>query len=135
MSIVEHELNETKVLASPHAWPELSQREMSVLTYLVQGYSHKEIADTIGVAAGTVNVFVHRIRQKTKARSRRELILAAAQYGIHHPDDRADNHPRHEPDLQFVEEAWPKVPDSVRAAILSLVHAVSSIGDTTAVSR
>jgi len=128
MSIVDHDLPEAFGSSLPDGpLPDLTQREVSVLANIVRGYSHKEIADVLGIALGTVNVFVHRIRRKTGAKSRRDLVCLAARYGISGSAHAEVDQQSDALELSVVEQAWPRVPSSVRAAILSLVQAVRDI--------
>jgi DNA-binding NarL/FixJ family response regulator len=61
---------------------ELSERERAVLTCLVKGYTYEAIANELGISQKTVGSYIQRVREKTKARSRKELIEAAARHGI-----------------------------------------------------
>jgi DNA-binding NarL/FixJ family response regulator len=58
---------------------ELSKRENEILTLLAQGYLYKEIADTLGIGAGTVNTYIRRIYEKLHVNSRTEAIARHAE--------------------------------------------------------
>ncbi len=52
----------------------LSPREEDVLRLLAQGHRSKEIADDLGIGAGTVNTHVRHIYEKLHVRSRAEAV-------------------------------------------------------------
>lgn len=60
----------------------LSDRERTVLSCLVRGYTYEAIATELGISQKTVGSYIQRVREKTKSRSRKELIEAATRYGI-----------------------------------------------------
>jgi DNA-binding NarL/FixJ family response regulator len=57
----------------------LSPREEEILKLLGRGYRSKEIADLLGISAGTVNTYVRQIYEKLHVRSRAEAV--ARHYG------------------------------------------------------
>ena len=59
-------------------WPRLTRREREVVLLVGVGISNKEIAQQLGLSAGTVKLHVHNIFQKTGARTRYELIVLMA---------------------------------------------------------
>ncbi len=52
----------------------LSQREVEVLQFLVDGHSYKSIADKLSISAHTVRFHLHNIYEKLHVRSRAELV-------------------------------------------------------------
>jgi DNA-binding NarL/FixJ family response regulator len=54
--------------------PRLSPREEEVLKLLAKGFRSKEIADQLGVGAGTINTHVRHIYEKLHVRSRAEAV-------------------------------------------------------------
>ena len=52
----------------------LSPREKSVLSLLSQGFLYKEIAESLGISAGTVDTYIRRIYEKLQVHSRSEAI-------------------------------------------------------------
>ena len=52
----------------------LSPREEDILRLLAKGYRSKEIADELGIGAGTVNTHVRHIYEKLHVRSRAEAV-------------------------------------------------------------
>lgn len=62
--------------------PDLSSRELSVLQYIANGLSAREIATRLGVSRNTVNVFRTRLMKKTGLRSTADLVLYAARLGL-----------------------------------------------------
>jgi len=59
----------------------LTPRERQVVELLVKGFSYKEVASQLGIAIGTVGVFVNRIYEKLHVNSRREIIAWSQQVG------------------------------------------------------
>jgi ATP/maltotriose-dependent transcriptional regulator MalT len=59
---------------------DLSPREIEVFALLAQGLTNREIGTRLFISEGTAKVHVHRIFQKTGARSRAEAAVAAASY-------------------------------------------------------
>lgn len=62
--------------------PDLSEREVKVLEQVAQGFSNKEIAEHLGVSAGTVKVHVTHILAKLDAADRTQAVTIALQRGI-----------------------------------------------------
>jgi DNA-binding NarL/FixJ family response regulator len=56
----------------------LSPREREIAILLARGLGDAEIGSTIGMAAGSVGVYVARIRRRLKVDSRRELAAWVA---------------------------------------------------------
>ena len=59
----------------------LTPRERQVVELLVKRYSFKEVASQLGIAIGTVGVFVNRIYEKLHINSRCEIIAWSQQGG------------------------------------------------------
>jgi LuxR family maltose regulon positive regulatory protein len=66
---------------------DLSPREIEVFALLAQGLTNREIATRLFISDVTVKVHVHRIFQKTGARSRAEAAVAAASYLANRGED------------------------------------------------
>jgi len=60
----------------------LSERELDVLRELASGQSNKMIASKLGIAEGTVKVYVKRVLRKIGAGNRTQAALWAASHGI-----------------------------------------------------
>ncbi|MHA4740442.1 response regulator [Dyadobacter sp. MSC1_007] len=60
----------------------LSTREFQIATYLVQGYSQKQISELLQVQYGTVNTLKQRLYQKLNIEHHKELAELALIYGI-----------------------------------------------------
>ncbi len=52
----------------------LSPRERTVLDYLAKGYLYKEIAESLGLSALTVDTYVRRIYEKLQVNSRSQAV-------------------------------------------------------------
>ncbi len=66
----------------------LSEREEQVLKQIALGYTHKEIAGLLSISEKTVDTYRARILEKTKLRSRAEIVRCAIAVGSFcaHPD-------------------------------------------------
>lgn len=53
----------------------LSKREQEILALLAKGYLYKEIADQLGITAGTVRVHLHTVYEKLHVSSRTEAVI------------------------------------------------------------
>lgn len=53
----------------------LSKREQEILALLAKGYLYKEIADQLGITAGTVRVHLHTVYEKLHVSSRTEAVV------------------------------------------------------------
>jgi two-component system, NarL family, nitrate/nitrite response regulator NarL len=53
----------------------LTERQRQVATLACQGLSNREIAETLGLAEGTVKIHLHAIYQKMDVRSRSHLMV------------------------------------------------------------
>ena len=62
--------------------PELTEREMQVLTLIVQGCSNKEAASRLGVTEPTVKQHVGNILRKLDVLDRTQAVTAAIQRGL-----------------------------------------------------
>ncbi len=60
----------------------LSEREEQVLKQIALGYTHKEIAGLLSISEKTVDTYRARILQKTKLRSRAEIVRYAIALGL-----------------------------------------------------
>ena len=52
----------------------LTDEECEILRYVVQGYSHREIADRMGFSVGTIHRKVPRTCRKLGVHSRRQVL-------------------------------------------------------------
>jgi two-component system, NarL family, nitrate/nitrite response regulator NarL len=53
----------------------LTERQRQVVTLACQGFRNREIAETLGVAEGTVKIHLNAIYEKLEVRSRTDLIV------------------------------------------------------------
>jgi len=60
----------------------LTAREQQVLTLLPRGLTNAELADQLGVAAGTVKVHIERILAKLGVRDRTQAAVKATEWGL-----------------------------------------------------
>ena len=66
-------------VALSQRWPHpLTRRESEVAHLVGTGISNKEIAQQLGLSAGTVKIHIHSIFRKTGARRRYDLIAQMA---------------------------------------------------------
>jgi DNA-binding NarL/FixJ family response regulator len=63
-----------KTMSSDH----LSKRQNELLTLLAQGYSYKEIAETMSISLPTVNNYIRRIYEKLHVQSRGQAVAIYA---------------------------------------------------------
>lgn len=61
-----------------HLLSRLTPRQRDVLHLLAQGKSNKEIADELGLAAGTVKIHISRILRAFDVQNRTQAVIAAA---------------------------------------------------------
>jgi DNA-binding NarL/FixJ family response regulator len=59
----------------------LSKREQEILALLAKGYLYKEIADQLGITAGTVRVHLHAVYEKLHVSSRTEAVVKYLESG------------------------------------------------------
>lgn len=69
--------------------PRLTRRQRDVLALIGHGKSNKEIADTLGLAEGTVKIHVTAILKALKASNRTQAAIAAANMGLVKPSASA----------------------------------------------
>lgn len=81
-------LNEVERSALGEAREKLTAREWEVLIELTNGRSNPEIADRLGITAGTVKSHVHRILQKLDFSSRVKLIVWVHRHGLLHTAEK-----------------------------------------------
>ena len=79
LSGLEHMQNEFVSLDRPDP---LTERETEILRLMAGGYSNKEIANSLGVAEGTVKNHVSNILSKLGVRDRTRAVLKAFEIGI-----------------------------------------------------
>ncbi|GAB6391447.1 MAG: DNA-binding response regulator [Treponematales bacterium] len=90
--LVEHEKRDARGGEHPRevGWPileNLSKTELQVMGSLAEGLTNKEIAETLGIAYGTVRNCVSSIIKKTGLRDRTKTALFAFQSGLRIPTD------------------------------------------------
>lgn len=68
--------------SSPSSVSELTPREREVLTYIAEGYSNKEIADTLVISVKTVDRHRENIMRKLNLHNRVELVKYAIEKGL-----------------------------------------------------
>jgi two-component system, NarL family, response regulator NreC len=59
----------------------LSERELSVLRFIAQGYTNKEIANQLGLSVKTVETYKARSMEKLGLRSRVDIVRTATDHG------------------------------------------------------
>jgi two-component system NarL family response regulator len=69
-----------QLLATPPG-PPLGRREMEVLELLALGLRNQEIADRLGLALGTVKIYVTRVLETLGAKDRTEAVTLALRQG------------------------------------------------------
>lgn len=67
--------------APANAMAELSERETSVLRFIAQGYTNKEIASQLGLSVKTVETYKARSMEKLGLRSRVDIVRTATERG------------------------------------------------------
>lgn len=75
--------------AKPSDTPRLTRRQRDVLALIGHGKSNKEIADSLGLAEGTVKIHVTAILKALKASNRTQAAIAAANMGLVKPSANA----------------------------------------------
>jgi DNA-binding NarL/FixJ family response regulator len=75
-----HGAHEEAIVASAQG-VQLTERQLSVLSLLVQGASNKEIARSLDLSAGTVKAHVAGLLRSYGAENRTELVMAATNRG------------------------------------------------------
>lgn len=60
----------------------LTPREIEIVRLVRRGLANRQIAETLGVAEGTVKVHLHNIYEKLAVQRRGELIAFADEYGL-----------------------------------------------------
>lgn len=71
---------------APGAAPQLTAREMDLLTLLCQGHGYEEIADAQSVAMSTVKSHARNLRLKLGARNLAQLVVRALQFKFFSPE-------------------------------------------------
>ncbi|MCB9100709.1 MAG: response regulator transcription factor [Anaerolineales bacterium] len=66
----------------PQANTDLTEREMAVLTLMVEGLSNKQIAQQINLSPNTIRTHVSSILAKLEATNRTEAVRLAIQYNL-----------------------------------------------------
>lgn len=69
-----------QLLSTPPG-PPLGRREMEVLEFMALGLRNQEIADRLGLALGTVKIYVTRILEALGAKDRTEAVTLALKQG------------------------------------------------------
>ena len=71
---------------APEAAPQLTAREMELLTLLCQGHGYEEIAAAQSVAMSTVKSHARNLRIKLGARNLAQLVVRALQFKFFSPE-------------------------------------------------
>ena len=61
---------------------EFTERELEVITLLVQGKSNKEIAETLSLTVGTVKNYISQIYAKINVKDRANAVLVLKKMGL-----------------------------------------------------
>ncbi len=87
-------MNESDKIINP-----LTEREITILNLLAQGYSNKQIAKELIIAEGTVKSHVHKISQKLYTKNRTQTVLVAKQLDLIQADtsSKDNSSPHHLP--------------------------------------
>ena len=72
----------SKNQAAPARKPDISKRELSVLSYVAAGRSNKQIASLLGISQKTVRNHLSRIFHKLGANNRTEAVMNAMRLGL-----------------------------------------------------
>jgi DNA-binding NarL/FixJ family response regulator len=72
----------SKDLVAPARRPEVSKRELSVLSYVAAGQSNKQIANLLGISQKTVRNHLSRIFHKLRASNRTEAVMKVMRLGL-----------------------------------------------------
>ncbi len=72
----------TEKLSERMLMSDLSEREIEVLRHMVDGKSNKEIANSIGLAVGTVKYHINNIMSKLQVDDRTQAVVTALRKGI-----------------------------------------------------
>lgn len=65
---------------APLVSPELTEREVEVLTLICQGCGYKEIAEALGITVWTAKTQAKRLREKLQAENLAQLVVRALQF-------------------------------------------------------
>jgi DNA-binding NarL/FixJ family response regulator len=68
--------------AAPRAFPELTSREVEILTFIAQGYGNKEIAERLYISLKTVRNHVSNIFTKLQVADRAQAVIRAREAGL-----------------------------------------------------
>jgi len=74
--------NEEPTLIPDYRLALLSPREREVLTFVVHGFTHREIAERLCISIKTVESHKNRIGNKLELKSRAELVRFALDHGL-----------------------------------------------------
>lgn len=69
-------------LDAPEETPVLTQRETDVLNAIAKGYSHKEVAEILGISYTTVPVHTRNIYRKLQASNKTQAVAYAQRHGL-----------------------------------------------------
>lgn len=76
MHIARKVVNHFQQIKKPASdFDKLSNREQEILALLAEGYLYKEIADKLGISAGTVRVHLHTVYEKLHVQSRTQAVV------------------------------------------------------------
>lgn len=78
------QLKNSEALIQSYARPVLSQRELQILEYVVEGKSNQEIADTVYLSLETVKSHLKNIYQKLGVCKRSQAVKTAIREGLIH---------------------------------------------------
>jgi DNA-binding NarL/FixJ family response regulator len=68
--------------SAPSHESELTPREREILNLIAKGCTNRQVAETLHVAVGTVEVHIHNILKKLEVKSRMQAIFAAMRLGL-----------------------------------------------------
>ena len=75
-------IGKIKFSASEDPAGQLSKMELRILTYIGKGHTGKEIANILGLSAGTVRNYISSVMHKTGLHNRSQIACYACHYGL-----------------------------------------------------
>ncbi len=60
----------------------LTERELEVFELMALGYSHKRVAEKLGISSNTASVHMQHVRNKLNAHKAVAVTLLAIKYGV-----------------------------------------------------
>ncbi len=85
--VIEHAADEVFAPVWTDSSPELSSRDVEILTLVAKGYDNAEIGGELYLAESTVKTYVKRLYQSLGVHTRAQAVMRAVELGLtrHHP--------------------------------------------------